>query len=57
MTTGEFRKRKLMESVALVMSPVDIKRPDLERFPNFAKAKEFKCSIQEGDVLYLPAFW
>jgi len=39
------------------MSPVDIKKPDLERFPMFSQTKPYQCNLMEGDVLYMPSFW
>lgn len=39
------------------MSPVDIVKPDLTRYPLFARAKPLQCNIHAGDVLYLPSFW
>lgn len=41
------------------MSPIDILRPDLERYPRYAQAEQrrMQCEIAEGDALYLPAFW
>ena len=41
----------------MVMSPVDITRPDLDRFPEYAMTAPLRCKIFPGDVLYLPAFW
>ncbi|MEW6733870.1 MAG: cupin-like domain-containing protein [Acidobacteriota bacterium] len=31
--------------------------PDLERFPNFYKAKPYECTIEKGDLLFLPSSW
>ena len=56
-TTKQFRRQTLLKSTSMVMSPVDIKEPDLQRFPLFAEAKPYRCNIKEGDVLYMPAFW
>ena len=55
--TGEFHRRKLLESTSMVMSPVDIKDPDLNRFPRFSKAHHMQCTLRPGDVLFMPAFW
>ena len=55
--TGSFHRRTLLESTSMVMSPVDIQDPDLERFPRFAEAKRLHCSLGPGDVLFMPAFW
>ena len=41
----------------MVMSPVDISLPDLERFPRFVEAKRTQCVLRPGDVLFMPAFW
>ena len=56
-STGKFHRNKLLQSTSMVMSPVDIKAPDLEKFPNFAKARRIHCSLKPGDVLFMPAFW
>lgn len=36
---------------------LDIDNPDLEVFPEFAKAKKFTCVMEPGDVLFIPALW
>ncbi|OWF48355.1 uncharacterized protein LOC110453150 [Mizuhopecten yessoensis] len=56
-TTGEFRRRTLVDSTSMVMSPVDILRPDFEKFPRFASAMPLNCTLMEGDVLFMPSFW
>ncbi|KAK3728899.1 hypothetical protein RRG08_051549 [Elysia crispata] len=56
-STGLFHRRRLLDSTSMVMSPVDLKRPDLKRFPLFADTRPMKCSIKEGEVLFMPAFW
>jgi hypothetical protein len=38
-------------------SAVDWSHPDLEAFPEFAKAKGNEVVLQAGDVLYLPTNW
>eukprot|EP00118_Oscarella_pearsei_P018058 m.182497 g.182497 ORF g.182497 m.182497 type:complete len:482 (+) comp39295_c0_seq9:3846-5291(+) len=55
--TGDFERRTLLDSTSMVMSPVDIKKPDLERFPAFAQVAPMQCTIHPGDVLFMPAFW
>ena len=37
--------------------PVDPLNPDYEKYPEFADAKPISCTINEGDVLYLPSLW
>ena len=41
----------------MVMSPIDILNPNLERFPKFAQVKAMECTIRPGDILFMPAFW
>ncbi|KAK6191959.1 hypothetical protein SNE40_003525 [Patella caerulea] len=52
-----FKRKELAESTSLVMSPVDILKPDFKRFPKFADAYPLNCTIDAGDVLFIPAFW
>lgn len=33
---------------------LDIDSPDLERFPNFVKARRFECILEPGDLLFIP---
>ncbi|MFN6472839.1 MAG: cupin-like domain-containing protein [Nostoc sp. SerVER01] len=39
------------------MSQINIEEPDLEKFPNFQKAKYFECIVELGEILFIPAFW
>ncbi|OQR96007.1 hypothetical protein THRCLA_07404 [Thraustotheca clavata] len=52
-----FYRENLMESTSMVNSPIDINSPDLARYPLFKQAKSMNCLINEGDALYLPAYW
>ncbi|KAL0964063.1 hypothetical protein UPYG_G00317860 [Umbra pygmaea] len=36
---------------------LDIDSPDLERFPEFVKARRYECVLDPGDVLFIPALW
>lgn len=38
-------------------SQVDYTNPDLNEFPDFAKANANEVIMQPGDVLYLPTNW
>jgi hypothetical protein len=39
-------------------SPVDVEKPDLARFPLFAKARPLECTLEPGDILHIPSgFW
>ena len=53
----KFRRDKLMESTSMVMSPIDIRNPDFDRFPMFRDTAPLNCTIDEGEVLFMPAFW
>jgi len=36
---------------------VDIDNPDLEQFPLFPLAKQYKAELEPGDILFIPALW
>ncbi|ELU01364.1 hypothetical protein CAPTEDRAFT_90346, partial [Capitella teleta] len=36
---------------------LDIDNPDLNKFPEFAKATAYECFLEAGDILFIPAFW
>ncbi|XP_023679605.2 tRNA wybutosine-synthesizing protein 5 isoform X1 [Paramormyrops kingsleyae] len=36
---------------------LDIDTPDLDRFPDFVKAKRYECVLNPGDLLFIPALW
>eukprot|EP00049_Salpingoeca_infusionum_P016098 m.324128 g.324128 ORF g.324128 m.324128 type:complete len:519 (+) comp16008_c0_seq4:132-1688(+) len=55
--TDTFTREHLMDSTSMVMSPVDLQRPNPERFPEFRHATSISCHVQEGDALFLPSFW
>jgi lysine-specific demethylase 8 len=38
-------------------SPIEVERPDLERFPRFAEAEALDVVLGPGDVLFLPSGW
>ncbi|XP_006818312.2 bifunctional peptidase and (3S)-lysyl hydroxylase Jmjd7-like [Saccoglossus kowalevskii] len=54
---GKFHKRRLLDSTSMVMSPVDILKPEFQRFPEFGKTFPLNCTIDEGDILFMPSFW
>lgn len=55
--TRTFRRKTLLDSTSMVMSPVDPIRPNLECFPRFATAQPVHCTIRAGDMLFLPSWW
>ncbi|ESO97617.1 hypothetical protein LOTGIDRAFT_152707 [Lottia gigantea] len=56
-TEMTFSRRHLSDSTSLVMSPIDILKPNFQKFPKFAETYPLNCTINEGDVLFMPAFW
>ncbi|XP_052064918.1 uncharacterized protein LOC127704761 [Mytilus californianus] len=56
-STKQFTRKQLTESTSMVMSPVDIKKVDFKRFPKFASTYPLNCTLNEGDVLFMPSFW
>ncbi|XP_032880881.1 tRNA wybutosine-synthesizing protein 5 [Amblyraja radiata] len=36
---------------------LDLDTPDLEKYPQFAKAQRYECQLEAGDVLFIPALW
>ncbi len=38
-------------------SPIDPQQPDLDKFPLFSKARGSEAILDEGDILFIPAFW
>lgn len=44
-----------MEKVPWI--PLDPLAPDLARYPNYSQARALCCTVQAGEMLYLPALW
>lgn len=38
-------------------SPIDPQNPDLEKFPLFREASGLEGILNEGDIIFIPAFW
>ena len=55
--SSRFYRHTLLQSTSMVMSPVDIANPDLDKFPKFAQARRLECTLRPGDALFMPAFW
>lgn len=56
-STRTFYRKELVDTTSMVMSPVDILKPNYQRFPKFADTYPMNCTISEGEVLFMPAFW
>lgn len=37
--------------------PLDPLAPDLARYPSYSQARALCCTVQAGEMLYLPALW
>jgi len=57
LSTQLFERKHLMQSTSMVMSPVDIKKPNYERYPLFRNTKAFNCTVGPGEILFLPSYW
>lgn len=33
---------------------IDVENPDLNKYPNFSQATQYRCLLLPGDVLYIP---
>lgn len=33
---------------------LDVDKPDLEKYPLFAKARRYECHLKAGDTLFIP---
>jgi hypothetical protein len=38
-------------------SAIDLRRPDMSRFPQFKNARPLGITLEEGSMLYLPMGW
>jgi lysine-specific demethylase 8 len=41
----------------LHFSPVDVEKPDLQRFPRFERATPLECTLEPGEILHIPSGW
>jgi len=51
---SEYSKLYVRGSSSAVL---DVDHADAARFPEFAAAQRIECTMQEGDVLFIPALW
>ncbi|XP_025854309.1 bifunctional peptidase and (3S)-lysyl hydroxylase JMJD7 isoform X1 [Vulpes vulpes] len=54
---GSFKMvdEEAMEKVPWI--PLDPLAPDLARYPSYSQARALCCTVQAGEILYLPALW
>ncbi|XP_072275243.1 tRNA wybutosine-synthesizing protein 5 [Pyxicephalus adspersus] len=36
---------------------LDVDNPDLAKYPLFSQARRYECTLEAGDVLFIPALW
>uniref|UniRef100_A0A7N5JWN3 Jumonji domain containing 7 n=1 Tax=Ailuropoda melanoleuca TaxID=9646 RepID=A0A7N5JWN3_AILME len=51
----EMVDEEAMEKVPWI--PLDPLAPDLARYPSYSQARALCCTVQAGEMLYLPALW
>ncbi|XP_070565447.1 bifunctional peptidase and (3S)-lysyl hydroxylase JMJD7-like [Ptychodera flava] len=56
-TTGDFDIVEDHDTGHVPWIPVDPLNPDLEKYPEFSKAKPIHCTVKAGQTLYLPSLW
>lgn len=44
----------VISNLAYVKSPIDVDKPDFQKFPLFKHAKPYMAHLEAGDVLYVP---
>lgn len=54
---GEFEVIDQSDSEMVPWIPLDPLNPDLERFPQYWRARPLHCSVKAGEMLYLPSLW
>lgn len=54
---GEFEVIDQSDSEMVPWIPLDPLNPDLERYPQYRRARPLHCSVKAGEMLYLPSLW
>lgn len=54
---GEFEVVDQSDSEKVPWIPLDPLDPDLDRFPQYRRARPLCCSVKAGEMLYLPSLW
>lgn len=45
------------EPISVEWVSIDPLKPDLDKYPDYAKASVFEVRVNAGDILYLPSLW
>lgn len=40
-----------------IQSRVNCEQPDVSKYPDFEQAQRYECVLEQGDMLFIPAFW
>ncbi|KAG7464348.1 hypothetical protein JOB18_037318 [Solea senegalensis] len=54
---GEFEVVDQSDCEKVPWIPLDPLDPDLERYPQYQRARPLRCSVKAGEMLYLPSLW
>ncbi|KAM8914107.1 bifunctional peptidase and (3S)-lysyl hydroxylase JMJD7 isoform 2-T2 [Spinachia spinachia] len=54
---GEFDVVDQSDSEKVPWIPLDPLDPDLDRYPEYRRARPLRCSVKAGEMLYLPSLW
>ncbi|XP_054469804.1 bifunctional peptidase and (3S)-lysyl hydroxylase JMJD7 [Anoplopoma fimbria] len=54
---GEFEVVDQSDSEKVPWIPLDPLDPDLDRYPEYRRARPLRCSVKAGEMLYLPSLW
>ncbi|XP_040054587.1 bifunctional peptidase and (3S)-lysyl hydroxylase JMJD7 isoform X2 [Gasterosteus aculeatus] len=54
---GEFEVVNQSDSEKVPWIPLDPLDPDLDRYPEYRRARPLRCSVKAGEMLYLPSLW
>lgn len=54
---GEFEVIDQVGSEKVPWIPLDPLDPDLDRYPQYLRARPLHCSVKAGEMLYLPSLW
>ncbi|KAM6968881.1 bifunctional peptidase and (3S)-lysyl hydroxylase JMJD7 isoform 2-T2 [Tautogolabrus adspersus] len=54
---GDFKVVDQSDSEKVPWIPLDPLDPDLDRYPQYVRARPISCSVKAGEMLYLPSLW